>query len=111
LPVESIVPMLAEPPLVPLTDQVTAVFELPVTVAVNANELPARIFAVVGETLTATAPGVDGCEGLGLLGDEEAAVPEQPPSTTTKIGNVRVTNALASRSRSIDIAVAHTSKA
>jgi hypothetical protein len=83
LPVESIVPKLAEPLAVPLTDQVTAVFELPVTVALNAKEVPARMLAVVGETLTATAAGVDGCDGLGLFEEELAAVPEQPQSTLT----------------------------
>ena len=35
MPVESIVPTVEEPPTVPLTLQVTAVFEFPVTVAVN----------------------------------------------------------------------------
>jgi hypothetical protein len=35
LPVAEIVPSAVEPPEVPLTLQVTAVFELPVTVAVN----------------------------------------------------------------------------
>ena len=80
---ESIVPRLAEPPEVLLTDQVTAVFELPVTVTLNANEVPARTLAVVGETLTATAAGVEGCDGLGLFEDELAAVPEQPQSTLT----------------------------
>jgi hypothetical protein len=38
----------------PLKDQLTAVFEEPVTVAVNCCVPPALRLAVVGETLTAT---------------------------------------------------------
>jgi hypothetical protein len=52
LPAVSIVPVAAEPPTVPFTDQVTPAFCVPVTVAVNVYESPARTFALPGETET-----------------------------------------------------------
>ncbi len=60
LPVESIVPSAAEPPAVPFTDQLTIVFVVPVTVPAKVREELARILAVVGATVTATAAGVGG---------------------------------------------------
>ena len=55
-----IVPRVADPPTVPLTDQVTLVFELPETVAENCKESPARILAVEGVTVTVVEVGVAG---------------------------------------------------
>lgn len=63
MPLEEIVPSAAEPPAVPFTLQATAVFEFPVTVAVNGKALPARTFAVVGLTVTIVEPGELGSEG------------------------------------------------
>jgi hypothetical protein len=48
---------------VPLTAQVTPLFELPVTKAVNWNVSPARMFAEVGETVTEMEAGVEGADG------------------------------------------------
>jgi hypothetical protein len=59
------VPVAADPPAVPFTLQVTLEFELPVTVAVNCADPPARTFAVDGLTVTIVDPGV-----VGLLGFE-----------------------------------------
>lgn len=78
MPPEVIVPIAAEPPAVPFTAQVTAVLELPDTVAVNEKESPARMLAVVGVTLTEVDPGVEGVDGVeGLL--FEPVVPLQAP--------------------------------
>ena len=63
------VPMVAEPPGVELTDQDTDMLEEPVTVAVNKYVEPARMLAEAGETVTATDP--EG-EGGGLEELEEA---------------------------------------
>lgn len=46
------VPTADEPPVVELTDQETAVLEVPVTVAEKARLAPARMLAVAGETET-----------------------------------------------------------
>jgi hypothetical protein len=54
------VPSAAEPPAVPLTDQVTAMFVVPDTAAENANESPARMFAVEGDTVTVGVGGGGG---------------------------------------------------
>jgi hypothetical protein len=51
-PVALTVPSVALPPAVPFTDQVTFVFVLPVTVAVNACVAPARKVALAGATTT-----------------------------------------------------------
>jgi hypothetical protein len=85
------VPTAAEPPAVRFTAQVTAVLELPDTVAVNANESPARMFAVVGDTETETDTGVEGV--LELPGLELATPPPQPYK---KKSEASVANALAS---------------
>jgi len=61
LPEESMVPRVELPPEVELTDQVTAVFEEPETVAVKGSVLLMRMSAVVGEMETVGAgvgPGV-----------------------------------------------------
>ncbi len=55
LPEELMVPSAEEPPGVLLTDQVTAVLEVPETVAEKEAELPTRILAVEGETATVIA--------------------------------------------------------
>jgi hypothetical protein len=65
------VPTVVEPPVVPLTDQVTDLFDVPETMAVKAKESPARIFAVDGETTTV----VEGGGGGGFL---TRVVAEQP---------------------------------
>jgi hypothetical protein len=51
--------------------------ELPETVAVNGNESPARMFALVGLTVTVVEVGVEGVDGVLL----EVVVALQPPST------------------------------
>jgi hypothetical protein len=65
---------------VPFTAQVTAVLELPETVAVNKNDSPARMFALVGLTVTDVEVGVEGVDGVvGVL--LEVVVALQPPNT------------------------------
>ena len=59
-----IVPSVAEPPVLPFTDQVTAVFVVPDTAALNEKESPARIFAVGGDTSTLIVDGGGGGGGL-----------------------------------------------
>jgi hypothetical protein len=56
IPFVSIVPTVALPPATAFTDQVTAVFVEPVTVAANAPLDPARIVAVAGVTVTLVPP-------------------------------------------------------
>jgi hypothetical protein len=64
-PDELIVPVAEEPPVTPFTCQLTALFDDPVTVAVNVCDAPGRRFAVPGETETAMpeAEGDDGNDG------------------------------------------------
>ena len=57
MPVESMVPRVELPPGVVLTDQATAVFVEPVTVAEKERVAPARMLAVEGETDTETEAG------------------------------------------------------
>ena len=59
-PAGFIVPTAAEPPAIPLTAQFTAVFALPVTVAVKAWLLPKTTEAEAGLTATVTGGGGDG---------------------------------------------------
>lgn len=54
------VPSVLEPPGVLLTNQVTARFVVPVTLAANTKESPARIFAVAGEMATVIEGGGGG---------------------------------------------------
>ncbi len=61
MPVASMVPRDEEPPEVSLTNQVTEVFCVPVTVAEKAAELPARTLAVCGATATEMVAGGGGC--------------------------------------------------
>jgi hypothetical protein len=61
LPEESMVPMAAEPLGVSLTDQVTAVLEVPETVEEKEAELPTRTLAVEGETVTVMEAAGGGC--------------------------------------------------
>jgi len=68
------VPSTAEPPVVPLTDHVTALFVVPETLAVNKKESPARMFAVEGDT-AAVIDGGGGGGGVELL---PRVVAEQP---------------------------------
>src|SRR5208283_2517784 len=69
LPVLSMVPRDEEPPEVSLTNQVTAVFCVPVTVAEKVAELPARTLAVCG--VTEMVAGGGGCWEL-----EEPVAPQ-----------------------------------
>ena len=73
------VPSVAEPPVVPLTDQVRALFVVPETVAVNAKESPARIFSVAGDTITV----IEGGGGGGGGGFVPRVVAEQPAAKST----------------------------
>jgi hypothetical protein len=61
LPEESMVPIEAEPPAMSLTNQLTAVFCVPVTVAEKLAEALTRTLVEVGETLTETEAGGGGC--------------------------------------------------
>ena len=73
MPDEEIVPTVDEPPVVLFTDQVTAVFCVPLTEAWNEKESPARILAVDGDTDTVTDEG-----GGGVFGFELETLPAQP---------------------------------
>jgi hypothetical protein len=75
-PVAEIVPRAAEPPAVPFTNQLTAVFELPLTLAEKVNGSPARMLAVDGVTITLTPAGATG------LPPVLEAAPLHPPSTS-----------------------------
>jgi hypothetical protein len=63
-PLDEIVPTEGFPLGVPLTLQVTAVFDEPVTVAVNCCVFPSITFALVGETERATVGGGGGDDGV-----------------------------------------------
>ena len=65
--------MVPREPLAPPTDQVTAVFAVPVTMALNGYDSPARMLAVAGVTETLMML----CAGGGLAG---AFVPETLPT-------------------------------
>jgi hypothetical protein len=82
LPLEEIVPIALDAPAAPFTAQVTPVLELPETVAVNWNDSPARMFALVGLTVTEVEVGVEGADGAdGVVGVLlELVVALQPPS-------------------------------
>jgi hypothetical protein len=74
------VPRVGEPPAVPLTDQVTAVFVVPETAAVKARESPVRMFAVGGATRTA----IDGGGGGGGCSYPEVAAAQPAKDKPTK---------------------------
>ena len=61
LPDVSMVPREAEPPAASLTYQVTAVFEVPVTVTEKVAVAPARTLVAFGDTVTLTVAGGGGC--------------------------------------------------
>lgn len=85
-PAEVIVPAVDEPPGVPFTDQLTVVFELPLTAAENVSEEPARTFAVAGETTTAIAEpgtGFDFC-----VDDEDPPELHEARSTPASAGPI-----------------------
>ena len=65
------VPAALFPPATPFTSQVTAVFDAPVTVAVNCWLPPAGTLADAGEIDTAIALLEDGLEGGGAEGAAE----------------------------------------
>jgi len=75
------VPVEALPPATLLTDQVTEVFVVPVTVAVNGWELPARTLAGFGETETWIC--VCGGGGVFVL---ELPTPAHPVCNSAKMG-------------------------
>jgi hypothetical protein len=88
------VPSELEPPAVPLTDHATDVLELPVTVAINGYELPARTLAVVGDTEIVVEAGVEG----GLLPPLELLELElAPPPQLAKLAATKIRVASASR--------------
>ena len=68
-------PVALTPPATPFTCQVTVVFDVPVTVAANGCDRPARTFAVFGETDTVTFGGGGG--GVPGFPDEPPTVPVQ----------------------------------
>lgn len=78
-PVASTVPRVAEPPVVPLTAQVTAVLVLPVTAEAKVREASARMFAVFGVTETET-PGGGGGGGVCPVED---ALPQEDRNAQT----------------------------
>jgi hypothetical protein len=79
MPDELIVPAAALPPVTPFTCQVTEVFVVPVTWALNDFVALARTLAVAGVTVTVTPAPEEGT--LELEGDELFVVPVQPEST------------------------------
>lgn len=81
----AIVPAVAFPPGTPFTLQVTAVFEVPVTVAVNCCVLPSNTLELEDDTVTAT----DG-DGGDVVLDE--LPPPQPPKRMTKPNEQRNAN-------------------
>jgi hypothetical protein len=73
-----IVPVEAAPPVTPFTCQVTDMFEVPVTVALNGCARPARTVIGFGETETATWGGGGGGEpGFPGLPADEPVTPAQ----------------------------------
>ena len=91
LPEVSIVPRVAEPPEVSLTNQETAVFCVPETVAEKVAEAPVRTLVVNGETVTEIVAGGGGC--WELEGDETAPQPATRKGVRRNArnpGNVRV---------------------
>jgi hypothetical protein len=85
MPDALIVPVAELPPVTPFTCQVTAVFDVPDTVALKDCVAPARTLALAGDTFT-VMPDPDG--GVLELEPEELVVPVQPASiaTTTRNG-------------------------
>ncbi len=86
----SIVPLVVVPPVVPLTDQLTAMLVVPDTATENGKVSPARILAVGGDTTTLTEDG--GSEGGWLV---LRAVPAQPETdmasnTILRWSNLRI---------------------
>lgn len=82
------VPLAAFPPATPFTDQLTAPFVVPLTVAVNGWVAPARTLAAVGVMLTV----ISGGGGGGFL------VPVLPQPELTRI-NARIMDECARRKR------------
>lgn len=82
-PDELIVPVTLLPPATPFICQLTAVFEVPATAALNDLVAPARIVALAGETVTVTLdPEGGGLEfpGLELELADTLVVPVHPAS-------------------------------
>jgi len=82
-PDESTVPSVEDPPFVPFTDQVTAVLEVPVTLALNVYDSPARIFAVAGETDTLTLFCAGGGSAGGFIFETLPTQPKQNVAAST----------------------------
>jgi hypothetical protein len=86
-PDELIVPVAELPPATLFTSQVTAVFDDPVTIALNDFVAPTRTFALAGETATVTVDPEGG--GLGLEDEALFVVPVQPASAAAISRNTR----------------------
>jgi hypothetical protein len=82
-PFEVIVPAAALPPGVPFTCQVTVVFVVPVTVAVNCVVAPGLSVAVVGVTVTVI------CEGGVLLLQDPRNTETASPTTKKALERMR----------------------
>lgn len=102
MPAVEIVPTLELPPAIPLTVQVTAVFDVPVTLAVNCCVCPRNTEAVEGVTLAVT-PGGGGAAGAEvvlaqLTSDisKISATPKHPAACHTCILGVFIAIAFAS---------------
>jgi len=78
IPDALIVPVAELPPVTPFTCQVTAMFEVPDTVAPKVCVAPARTLALVGDTFTVT-PDPDS----GVLEFELVVVPVHPDRSAT----------------------------
>jgi len=87
-PMVVMVPTSVLPPLMPSTDQVTAVFDVPVTEAVNCCGLPKGIEMVAGLIVRLIPPGPRG-------------EPAPPPQSADRITSARPT-AEARAARSLD---------
>ncbi len=79
-PEELIRPLAALPPVTPFTCQLTDVFEVPLTVALNVCADPARTLAVPGETETVTPEGED----VPTEFDEPLVAPVHPASAAAE---------------------------
>jgi hypothetical protein len=79
-PVALIVPIVAFPPLMPLTVQVTFWFVALISFAVKACDVPARTFALVGLMVMLSCGGGGGGGGVCFV-----PVPAQPTSISKKI--------------------------
>jgi hypothetical protein len=95
-PLAEIVPTAADPPAVPFTLQVTAVFEFPLTIALNCAVPPARTLAVDGVTVTVVEPEFEDPGSVGDVGLPVLLVvvvvfaipPHAPATSAQRIGSI-----------------------